>query len=106
MPNYIYLVGCKYYDNNRLKNNASICFKGVESESVLLMLDQRDICVSSGSACNSASLKPSYVLEAIGLPEDDINSVVRFTFGEDTREEIDIAIEEVKKAVNLLRKFK
>ena len=101
-----YLVGCKYYDNNRLKNNASICFKGVESESVLLMLDQRDICVSSGSACNSASLKPSYVLEAIGLPEDEINSVVRFTFGENTREEIDIAIEEVKKAINLLRKFK
>ena len=101
-----YLVGCKYYDNNRLKNNASICFKGVESESVLFMLDQRDICVSSGSACNSASLKPSYVLEAIGLPEDEINSVVRFTFGENTREEIDIAIEEVKKAINLLRKFK
>ena len=101
-----YLVGCKYYDNNRLKNNASICFKGVESESVLLMLDQRDICVSSGSACNSASLKPSYVLEAIGLPEDEINNVVRFTFGENTREEIDIAIEEVKKAINLLRKLK
>ena len=101
-----YLVGCKYYDNNRLKNNTSICFKGVESESVLLMLDQRDICVSSGSACNSASLKPSYVLEAIGLPKDEINSVVRFTFGENTREEIDIAIEEVKKAINLLRKFK
>ena len=100
-----YLVGCKYYDN-RLKNNASICFKGVESESVLLMLDQRDICVSSGSACNSASLKPSYVLEAIRLPKDEINSVVRFTFGENTREEIDIAIEEVKKAINLLRKFK
>lgn len=101
-----YLVGCKYYDNNRLKNNASICFKDVESESVLLMLDQRDICVSSGSACNSASLKPSYVLEAIGLPKDEINSVVRFTFGENTREEIDIAIEEVKKAINLLRKLK
>lgn len=101
---YCYLVGCDY--RNRLKNNASICFKGVESESVLLMLDQRDICVSSGSACNSASLKPSYVLEAIGLPEDEINSVVRFTFGEDTIEDIDIAIEEVKKAITLLRKLK
>ena len=51
-------------------------------------------------------MKPSYVLEAIGLPEDEINNVVRFTFGENTREEIDIAIEEVKKAINLLRKFK
>lgn len=99
-----YLVGCNY--DNRLKNNASICFKGVESESVLLMLDQRDICVSSGSACNSASLKPSYVLEAIGLPKDDINSVVRFTFGENTKEEVDIAIETIKKTVNLLRRLK
>ena len=69
------------------------------------MLDQRDICVSSGSACNSASLKPSYVVEAIGLPEDEINNVVRLTFGENTREEIDIAIEEVKKAINLLRRL-
>ena len=100
-----YLVGCDDMDY-RLKNNASICFKGVESESILLMLDQKDICVSSGSDCNSVSLKPSYVLEAIGLPEDEINSVVRFTFGKNIREEINIAIEEVKKAINLLRKFK
>lgn len=99
-----YLVGCDY--KSRLKNNASICFKGIESESVLLMLDQRDIYVSSGSACNNASLKPSYVLEAIGVPKEDINSVVTFSFGENTRDEIDTAIEEVKKIVNLLRKFK
>lgn len=100
-----YLVGCDDM-NYRLKNNASICFKGVESESILLMLDQKDIYVSSGSACNSTSLKPSYVLEAINIPKEDINSVVRFTFGENTREEIDIAIEAIKKTVTLLRKFK
>lgn len=100
-----YLVGCDDMDY-RLKNNASICFKGVESESVLLMLDQKDICVSSGSACNSASLKPSYVLEAINIPKEDMNSVVRFTFGENTNEEIDIAIEAIKKTVSLLRRLK
>lgn len=100
-----YLVGCDDMDY-RLKNNASICFKGVESESILLMLDQKDICVSSGSACNSASLKPSYVLEAVNIPKEDINSVVRFTFGEETNEEVDIVINELKKVITLLRKFK
>ena len=100
-----YLVGCRC-GNNRLKNNVSICFKGVESESILLMLDQKDICVSSGSACNSASSKPSYVLEAINVPKEDINSIVRFTFGENTNEEIAIAIESIKKTIALLRKFK
>lgn len=100
-----YLVGCNNM-NHRLKNNASICFKGVESESVLLMLDQKDICVSSGSACNSASLKPSYVLKAINVPKEDINSVVRFTFGENTNEEIDIAVESIKRVVGLLRRLK
>ena len=100
-----YLVGCDNM-NHRLKNNASICFKGVESESILLMLDQKDICVSSGSACNSASPKLSYVLEAINVPKEDINSVVRFTFGENTNEEIDIAIESIKKTVSLLKRLK
>lgn len=100
-----YLVGCNNM-NHRLKNNALICFKGVESESVLLMLDQKDICVSSGSACNSASLKPSYVLEAINIPKEDINSVVRFTFGEDMREDVDKAIAETIKTVKLLRNLR
>ena len=100
-----YLVGCDDMDC-RLKNNASICFKGVESESILLMLDQKDICVSSGSACNSTSLKPSYVLEAINVPKEDINSVVRFTFGENTSDEIDFAIESIKRVVGLLRRLK
>lgn len=108
-----YLIGCQC-GNNRLKNNASICFKGVESESVLLMLDQRGICVSSGSACNGASLKPSYVLEAIGLPEKDIHSVVRFTFGEETKDEVDeetkdevdVVINELKKVITWLMRIK
>ena len=70
------------------------------------MLDQKDICVSSGSACNSASLKPSYVLEAINVPKEDINSVVRFTFGEDIREDVDKAIAETIKTVKLLRNLR
>lgn len=101
-----YLIGCKCDDNNRLKNNTSICFKDIESESMLLMLDQKDIYVSSGSACNSGSLKSSYVLEAIGIPKKDINSVIRFSFGENTQDEVDIAIEEIKRVVGFLRRFK
>ena len=104
VPN-CYLVGTNRMDK-RLNNNASICFKGVESESLLLMLDQKDIYVSSGSACNSASLKPSYVLEEIGLPSGEINSVVRFTFYDNTKSQIDIAVREIVNSVNMLRSFR
>ena len=97
-----YLIGSKT-ECGRLKNNASICFKGVESESILLILDQNNICVSSGSACNNLSLKPSYVLDAVGIPKEDINSVVRFTFGENTKEEIDMVIDLIKKTIGQLR---
>lgn len=103
VPN-CYLVGTDRTDR-RLNNNVSICFKGVESESLLLMLDQKNIYVSSGSACNSASLKPSYVLEEIGLPSGEINSVVRFTFCDNTKSQIDIAVREVASAVKMLRSF-
>lgn len=103
VPN-CYLVGTDRTDR-RLNNNVSICFKGVESESLLLMLDRKNIYVSSGSACNSASLKPSYVLEEIGLPSGEINSVVRFTFCDNTKRQIDIAVREVASAVKMLRSF-
>ena len=101
----IYLIGWET-DALRLKNNLSICFKGIESESLLLLLDNKEIYVSSGSACNSASLSPSYVLSAIGMKEPDINGVVRFSFGEDTTErQCDIAIDEIVKSVNTLRRM-
>lgn len=101
-----YLVGTPCGDE-RLRNNASICFRGVQSESILLMLDQKGIYVSSGSACNSSSLEPSYVLRAIGLPENnDLYSIVRFTFGENTIEEVDIVISELIKIVKTLRSMK
>ena len=100
-----YLVGCEL-GNNRLNNNASICFKGIESETLLVMLDQKDIYVSSGSACNNFSKKSSYVLEALGLPKEYLNSVVRFTFSEEnTKEEIDTVITELKKIICALKLF-
>lgn len=101
-----YLVGCEIGDN-RLKNNASICFKGVESESVSTLLDQKDIFVSSGSACNSSLIKPSHVLEAIRIPKSDINSVIRFTFNNDnTKAEVDIVVNELVRIINMLRRLK
>lgn len=99
----IYVVGDM---KHRLNNNLSVCFKGIEAESLLLLLDNKDIYVSSGSACNSASLSPSYVLQAIGMKEPDINSVIRFSFGENTTErQCDIAVDEIVKSVKLLRKM-
>lgn len=94
-----YLVGPT--GENRLKNNASICFKGVSSEIMVVMLDQKGICVSSGSACN-AGIKVSHVLEAIGMGED-AKSVVRFTFGDNTKAEVDAVVEELVKICQKLR---
>jgi cysteine desulfurase len=93
-----YLVGCKC-NEGRLKNNASICFNGVKSEIILLMLSQKGIYASAGSACNNNV--NSYVLNAIGVPSDN---VVRFTFDNNTKEEIDIVVNELIKIVNLLRR--
>lgn len=93
------LVGC-LCDNNRLKNNASIYFDEVSGASIVLMLSQKGICVSSGSACNNSNAKGSHVLAAIGVSQ---NNVVRFTFDNNTKEEIDIVINELIKIVSLLR---
>ena len=94
-----YLVGPT--GENRLKNNASICFQGVSSEMMVVMLDQKGICVSSGSACN-AGMEMSHVLKAIGMG-DDAKSVVRFTFGDNTKDEVDIVVEELVKICKKLR---
>ena len=94
-----YLVGAT--GNDRLKNNASICFKGVSSEMMVVMLDQKGICVSSGSACN-AGLEVSHVLKAIGMGED-AKGVVRFTFGDNTKAEVDVVVEELVKICKKLR---
>ena len=86
----------------RLPHNANISFKGIEGESLLMMLDQERIAISTGSACSSASLKPSHVLTAIKIPPELSHSSIRFTLGKDTtKKEIDfvlkVLIEKVKK---------
>lgn len=82
---------------DRLPNNANILFKGIDASALILALSTRSIFVSGGSACNSHSRKPSHVLKAIGIHEEDLHSCVRFTFGEhNTYEEIDYVIEAIK----------
>lgn len=84
---YTYLNGGR---DNRVPNNINIAFKFIESETILLDLDVKGICASSGSACASASLDPSHVLLAIGVSHELANGSVRFSLGEDnTMEEID-----------------
>jgi len=86
----------------RLPNNLNISFAFVEGESLLMSL--KDLAVSSGSACTSASLEPSYVLRALGLDDELAHSSVRFSFGRFTTEdEIDYAVEQISVAVSKLR---
>lgn len=90
----------------RLSNNASFCFRFVEGESLLILLDQKGICASSGSACTSGSLEPSHVLLAIGLPHEIAHGSLRLTLSEKTtKEEIDFTVEEIKRIVERLRKM-
>ena len=88
----------------RLPNNANFCFRFVEGESLLIMLDMKGICGSSGSACTSGSLDPSHVLLAIGLPHEIAHGSLRLTLGEDTtKEDIDYVVDYLKKIVADLR---
>ncbi len=89
---------------NRLPNNVNFCFRFVEGESLLILLDQNGICASSGSACTSGSLDPSHVLLAIGLPHEIAHGSLRLTLSrETTREDIDYAADTIKKIVARLR---
>ncbi len=89
--------------DNHLPNNLNICFEGIRSDKFIMNL--RNIAVSTGSACTSASLKPSHVLSAIGLSNDLAKSSVRFSPGRfNTEEEINFVIEEVITMVNKLRR--
>ena len=88
----------------RLPNNINYSFLFIEGESMLIMLDMKGICASSGSACTSGSLDPSHVLLAIGLKHEEAHGSLRLTLSEDsTKEEMDIVAEEVKKIVQRLR---
>ncbi|MBE5956600.1 MAG: cysteine desulfurase NifS [Lachnospiraceae bacterium] len=89
---------------NRLPNNVNISFQFIEGESLLIMLDMKGICASSGSACTSGSLDPSHVLLAIGLPHEIAHGSLRLTLGdENTMEEMDYVVEELKAIVQRLR---
>ncbi len=91
---------------NRLPNNVNFCFQFIEGESLLIMLDMKGICGSSGSACTSGSLDPSHVLLAIGLPHEIAHGSLRLTLGADTtKEDIDYTIEAIKEIVTQLREM-
>lgn len=88
----------------RLPGNVSFCFEGIEGESLLLLLDAKGICASSGSACTSGLLDPSHVLLAIGRPHEVAHGSLRLTLSEEnTQEEVDYIIEETTKVVKYLR---
>lgn len=88
----------------RLPNNANFSFQFIEGESLLIMLDMKGICASSGSACTSGSLDPSHVLLAIGLPHEIAHGSLRLTLSEETtKEEIDFTIDQLKAIVANLR---
>ena len=90
--------------DSRLPGNVSFCFEGIEGESLLLLLDMKGICASSGSACTSGSLDPSHVLLAIGRPHEVAHGSLRLSLCEsNTMEEMDYIVEEVPKVVDYLR---
>ena len=89
---------------NRLPNNVNFSFRFIEGESLLIMLDMKGICASSGSACTSGSLDPSHVLLAIGLPHEIAHGSLRMTLGEETtREDLDYTEDTLKEIVANLR---
>lgn len=90
----------------RLPGNVNFAFQFIEGESMLIMLDMKGICGSSGSACTSGSLDPSHVLLAIGLKHEIAHGSLRLTLSEEnTREEMDFVVEELKKIVTKLREM-
>lgn len=89
---------------NRLPGNVNMCFEGIEGESLLLLLNEKGICASSGSACTSGSLDPSHVLLALGLPHEVAHGSLRLSFSENnTEEDADAILKAVPEVVEYLR---
>lgn len=89
---------------SRLPSNVNFCFEGIEGESLLLLLDDKGVCASSGSACTSGSLDPSHVLLAIGRPHEVAHGSLRLSLGEETTEaDVDYLIDAVTEVVTYLR---
>lgn len=92
------------HSRKRLPNNVNISFQFVEGESILIMLDMAGICASSGSACTSGFVDPSHVLLAIGLPHEIAHGSLRLTLGyENTKEEMDMVVDNLKRIITNLR---
>ena len=104
IENEIPYVKINGHRTDRLPNNINVCFRFIEGESLLMMLDAKGICGSSGSACTSGSLDPSHVLLAIGLPHEIAHGSLRLTLSEKTtKEEMDYVVENLKEIVAKLR---
>ena len=89
---------------HRLPGNVHFCFEGIEGESLLLLLDMKGICASSGSACTSGSLEPSHVLLAIGRPHEIAHGSLRLSLcPENTEEEVDYMLKAIPEVVTYLR---
>ena len=88
----------------RVSGNSNFSFKGIDSQSLLLKLDEKGICVSSGSACSEGNGKPSHVLKAIGLSDEEAKSAIRVTLGEEnTKEDVDYLVESIIESVRELK---
>ena len=97
MPQKIRINGSM---ENRLPGNANVSFEGVDASELIFKLDEKGICVSSGSACSSGSTTPSHVLTAINVPEQYLNSAIRMTFGDsNTFEQVDYLVRIIKNLV-------
>ena len=96
-----YLIGAPF--EHRLPHNLYMCFKGVQGESLMILLDMNGIQVSTGSACTSGDLQPSTTLTAINMNKEDINSCIRMTFSDETKEELDYVCSKLKECVERLR---
>ena len=99
-----YLIGAPF--DHRLPHNLYMCFKGIQGESLMILLDMNGIQVSTGSACTSNDLQPSSTLTAIGMDKDDINSCIRMSFGEKLNDnELNYICNKLQECVNKLRDF-
>lgn len=99
-----YLIGADL--KHRLPHNLYMCFKGIQGESLMTLLDMNNIQVSTGSACTSGDLMPSHTLVAIGMNKEDINSCVRITFsGNETKDELNYLCKKLKKNIETLRQL-
>ena len=102
-----YLVGPSIESGSRLPHNLYMCFKGIEGESLMILLDMNGIQVSTGSACAASDFEPSTTLSAIGMNKKDIHSCIRLTFnGKENKHELDYICSSLKRCINLLKEMR